>query len=154
MEPHLVALFLLCWVGVIAASLVAAFNTGSDNSTFFRFGPSPDLTLVGVPIHTWPEYSCVVVYTLCSTCFRTLHGEVLSPWIMTRVQTTDMKSDYTLKHARFVVIVSVVFTWLDWFMYLNILLTQLDFLLVEVAGNLAVTLYTTAHFLTPYASLP
>ena len=148
MRPPIVAGALLGWVGVITTSLVFAFHFGEQqkDNTFFCVGPSDSLSLLGVPNHTWVRYNAVVLYTLCSTCFRTLHSEVLSPWIVTRVQTTDAKSEYTLTHARFVVVISVVFTWLDWFMYLNILLTQLDFLLVEVVGNLAVTLYTTAHF--------
>lgn len=144
----------MCVGGLIGAVLVFAFRSVEDTDDFFSFGPNARLVLLGVPIHTWTRYNCVILYTLCSTLFRTLHSEVLSPWVVTRVQTTDAKSPYTMQHARFVVIVSVVFTWLDWFMYLNILLTQLDFLIVEVVGNLAVTLYTTAHFMRENSYTP
>jgi hypothetical protein len=148
MEPHTVATYLIVWLLVISTLLFAAFCAGAQgDNTFFAFGPHPTLQLVGLPIHTWTSYWGVVVYTLGSTCFRTLHGEVLSPWIMQRVQTTDAKSAYTHQNATFIVMVSVVFTWLDWFMYLNILLTQLDFLLLEVVGNILVTLYTTRTYM-------
>lgn len=170
MEPHAVARALLLWIGVIGGVLLlAAASVGSEHdddntvasSRFFTAGPNSQLVLLGVPIHTWPRYMGVVVYTLGSTCFRTLHSEVLSPWIVTRVQTTDAKSKYAETHAVTVVMTSVVFTWLDWFMYLNILLAQLDFLVVEVLGNVVVTLYITHSYMrggggrdTEYASLP
>jgi hypothetical protein len=151
MEPHVVAYYLVGWLLIIGALLFVAFRVGGSNdddgTTFFAFGPHPHLELVGLPIHTWSSYWGVVLYTLGSTCFRTLHGEVLSPWIMQRVQTSDAKSKYTHEHATFIVMVSVVFTWLDWFMYLNILLTQLDFLLVEVVGNIVVTLFVTRTYM-------
>jgi hypothetical protein len=161
-QPHLVARALAAWLCVIGAVLVYAFYDGDhsgdddDASGFFACGPSAHLELLGVPIHTWPRYCGVVLYTILSTCFRTLHSEVLSPWIVTRVQTTDDKSEYTHQHALPIVMTSVVFTWLDWFMYLNILLAQFDFLLVEVAGNVAVTVWTTRSYMTisaPYAPL-
>ena len=153
MQPHRVACALQVWVGVIMGVLALASmwrGGGQDDESgrhFFACGPNARLVLLGVPIHTWPRYWLVILYTLSSTCFRTLHSEVLSPWIVTRVQTTDAKSRYTEVHALPVVMTSVVFTWLDWFMYLNILLAQLDFLAVEVLGNVAVTLYTTHSYL-------
>lgn len=158
MQPHAVARALLLWVCVIAGVLLFAFRTTTSETPFFMWGPNSHLVLLGVPINTWPRYVSVILYTIASTCARTLHSEVLSPWILTRVQTTDVKSEYAETHALHVVVTSVVFTWLDWFMYLNILLAQLDFLVVEVVGNLGVTLYTTHAYMRgpspAYSRLP
>jgi len=150
LEPHVVCSALRVWLCIILAILGFAFQnhtaTDVDSSTFFSFGPNVNLYVLNIPVHTWPRYGSVIVYTLCSTLFRTLHSEVLSPWIVNSVQTSDPKSVYVQNYALSVVTVSVIFTWLDWFMSLKILLSQLDFLLVEVGGNLLVTLYTTQHY--------
>jgi hypothetical protein len=150
LEPHLVSNALRVWLCIILAILGFAFHnhadTDDDSTTFFSFGPNENLYVLNIPIHTWLRYGCVILYTVCSTLFRTLHSEVLSPWIVNSVQTSDAKAPYVQTHALSIITVSVIFTWLDWFMSLKILLSQLDFLLVEVAGNLVVTLYTTKHY--------
>lgn len=150
MQPHVVSNALRVWLCIILAILGFAFHnhadTDDDSSTFFSFGPNVNLYVLNIPIHTWARYACVIVYTMCSTLFRTLHSEVLSPWIVNSVQTSDPKTAYVQTYASSIVTVSVMFTWLDWFMSLKILLSQLDFLLVEVGGNLVVTLYTTKHY--------
>lgn len=162
LEPHAVSHALMVWLCIILGVLVFAFHSHSDtddddDTTFFSFGPNLDLFVLSIPIHTWTRYSCVIAYTVCSTLFRTLHSEVISPWIVNAVQTQGAKTSYVQNHALLVVTVSVMFTWLDWFMSLKILLSQLDFLLVEVGGNLAVTLYTTKHYMrthtVPYTPL-
>lgn len=156
LQPHTVAKCVLGWIGVVCFILIFAFYAGSSvQQSFFTCGPNEHLQLLGVRIDTWTRYAAVVAYTVGSTCFRTLHVEVLSPWIMQSVQNNDAKCKYTMDHAMFVIMVSVVFTWLDWFMYLNILLSQLDFLLVEIAGNVWVTLLTTKQYMRPaYTPLP
>ncbi len=158
LEPHVVSNALRLWLCIILAILGVACQSRAsaddDSPAFFSVGPSASLVVLNIPIHTWTRYACVVLYTVCSTVFRTLHSEVLSPWSVNTVQTSDPKTVYVQSHALSVVMVSVMFTWLDWFMSLKILLSQLDFLLVEVGGNLVVTLYTTRHYTRSHSYTP
>jgi hypothetical protein len=43
--------------------------------------------------------------------------------------------------------VSVIYNWLDWLLYMNILLAQIDMMIIEVVGELLISYITTYYYL-------
>lgn len=150
LRADIVAKGILGWITLISIFLgglaLTGDGTGEDNG-FFKIGPNERLRLFGRPINTLGRYFLVVFYTMVSTVVRTLQQEVVSPWIIQSVQNNEIKSEYVLRYGMLVVIVNVTYIWVDWFMYINILLAQVDLLVIEMAGNVAMSMYTTGLYL-------
>ena len=134
------------WMAFVSVML-AFFVNNNPNSKFFRIGPHSDLTIFGIAIDTGLRYSVVLAYTAVSTIVRTLQQEVLRPWIIQKVQNDSEKNEHVREMAYPAVTVETLFIWFDWFMYLNILLAQVDLMAVEMAGNVAMTILTTTIYL-------
>lgn len=157
MRVDLVSKGILSWIGFIILCmfivLIQQVGQVKEHSKFFHIGPGNDLYLFGVAINNWLKYMIVVFYTMISTGVRTLQQEIIMPWIIQNVQNTKQKESYTLQYGYFIVITDVIFRWVDWIMYLNILLTQIDFLLIEMIGNIGLAMYTTKVYLQPEVSI-
>jgi hypothetical protein len=125
-----------------------------DSSTkFFTFGPRDDLVILDVKINTGWRYSVVIIYTIISTVARTVLQEIVSPWLIQTVQNDKPKDAYARRYAQEVAIGEVVYRWFDWFMYMHILMAQVDMMIVELIGNLMAVIYTTRMYLKPKEGL-
>ena len=140
---------LMAWAGVCTLFLgVAVVSYSRAASTkFFTFGPREDLVILDVPINTFGRYFIVILYTMISTVARTVLQEVVSPWLIQTVQNDKPKDQYAHKYALEVSMGEVLYRWFDWFMYMHILLAQVDMMIVELAGNLVVVAYTTRMYM-------
>jgi hypothetical protein len=142
---------LLGWAALCTLFLSVAVRVASDNSTtkFFTFGPREDLVILDVKINTGWRYSVVIFYTIISTVARTVLQEIVSPWLIQTVQNAKPKDAYARRYAQEVAIGEVIYRWFDWFMYMHILLAQIDMMIVELAGNLVAVVYTTRMYMKP-----
>jgi len=138
------ATFCTIFLGIAVASYSNVTST-----KFFTIGPREDLVILDVQINTYVRYLIVIIYTIISTIARTVLQEVISPWLIQTVQNDKPKDDYAQKHAQEVAIGEVIYRWFDWFMYMHILLAQVDMMIVELAGNLVVVIYTTKMYMKP-----
>lgn len=145
-EVHLIARAIFSWMLVVSFLLCISVS-GNSNAKFFRIGPHDDLMLFGLAIDTAWRYFWVFSYTCISTIVRTFQQEVMRPWIIQQIQNERQKNSYVIQHAYFVVGVETIFIWFDWFMYINILLAQIDLMIVEMVGNIIATFYTTNVYL-------
>ena len=141
----LVSRCLLGWMGCVMG-VVVYISRGHDNP-YLRYGPSDTLMVFAVPVNTWGRYMIVICYTLCSTVVRTVQQDILLPWIIQSVQTDKEKSELALRHGMEIVLIDAAYRWFDWYMYINILLAQVDMLVVEMVGNLVVSYVTTRRYL-------
>lgn len=142
---------LLGWAALCSLFLGIAVSVASENSStkFFNFGPREDLVILDVKINTGWRYSVVIFYTIMSTVARTVLQEIVSPWLIQSVQNDKPKDAYTRRHAQEVAFGEVVYRWFDWFMYMHILLAQVDMMIVELVGNIIVVVYTTRMYMKP-----
>jgi hypothetical protein len=74
------------------------------------------------------------------------------PWITLTIQDNsdtgmEQRTTVTSKVAYEVSIVSTIYTWFDWFIYINLLLSQIDLLLVEIATDVIVTTIITYMYM-------
>ena len=146
-RTEVVSYGLMVWVSVCTFCLFAFVHGGSSNSDFFRIGPSESLVIFGIKVDTGGRYVVVLFYTAVSTIVRTLQQEVISPWIIQNVQNEKAKSEHTCKHGYAIVTIDVLYRWFDWYMYMNILLAQVDMMVVELTGNVLASLYMTKVYL-------
>ena len=142
---------LLGWAAFCSLFLSVAVSLASDNSStkFFTFGPREDLIILDVKINTGWRYSVVILYTIISTVARTVLQEIVSPWLIQTIQNDKPKDAYARRYAQEVAVGEVIYRWFDWFMYMHILLAQVDMMIVELAGNLVAVVYTTRMYMKP-----
>lgn len=135
------------FVWVLGIIFLLSICVQHQKSAFFQFGPNQDLHIFYITIDNGWKYTVVVLYTICSTVIRTLQQEVLMPWIIQSVQNDKEKTEYVKKHAYEIVLIDVLYRWFDWFMYMNILLAQIDMTLIETVGNMITSYYMTHYYL-------
>lgn len=142
---------LLLWAATCSLFLTIAVSmtAGESSTKFFTFGPREDLVILDVRINTGWRYTVVVAYTIVSTIARTVLQEVISPWLIQTIQNDKPKDAYAQRYAQEVAIGDVIYRWFDWFMYMHILLAQIDMMLIELTGNMIAVVYTTRLYMKP-----
>lgn len=142
---------LLGWAAMCSLFLGIAVGVASDNSStkFFTFGPREDLVILDVKINTGSRYTVVIMYTIISTVARTVLQEIVSPWLIQTVQNDKPKDAYARRYAQEIAFGEVLYRWFDWFMYMHILMAQIDMMIVELVGNLVAVIYTTRMYMKP-----
>jgi hypothetical protein len=140
---------LLAWAAVcsLVIALFVTFLPDPGSTKFFSFGPREDLVILDMRINTAWRYSIVIVYTVISTLARTVLQEVISPWLIQQVQNDKPKNAYTRRYAQEVAFGECMYRWFDWFMYMHILMAQIDMMIVELIGNLIAVMYTTRMYM-------
>jgi hypothetical protein len=117
------------------------------DSNVFSVGPNPEFYIFGICIDTAPKYGAVVSFCFINSGIRSMNGNVLRSWIINEVQDVTNKTPVNHKNAYGLVFISIIYNWFDFFMYMNILLSQIDMLFVETFADLIVNGYLTRHFL-------
>lgn len=148
MKVHYIAIGIASWVAMATLALVIILHSHHWNSSFFRFGPNDGLKIFDITINTGGKYFVVVFYTTISTIVRTGHQEIITPWLIQNVQNHNVKSEFTKKYAYLITTVETIYRWFDWFMYMNILLSQVDMMMVEVIGNLLTSFFATYKYIS------
>lgn len=97
---------LYCLVGnaatlLLSMCLVAAFRDTS--STYFRFGPQPDLLLVSVSLHTWQRWWAAMAIIGVLQVGEMIVNEIGSPILAFNVYNPDKKviTDFTKNELNF-----------------------------------------------------
>jgi hypothetical protein len=121
---------------------------------FYRLGPSSTLVILGIQINTIGMYVGVLIYCLINTCIRNLNNQIVSPWVTNVVHDTTVSKEKLSTFMIYeVVIISVIYTWVDWFIYINLLLAQADMVIVEICTDLIVTGFLTRMYLNAPVSV-
>lgn len=140
---------ILGWVAMCTLILGVTVGVASEKTStrFWRIGPNDDLSILDVKVNTNCRYFVVVLYTIISTFVRTVQQEVVTPWLIQKVQNDKPKDAYVRRYAQEVAFGEVVYRWFDWFMYMHILLAQVDMMSIELIGNIVAVAYTTGMYM-------
>ena len=117
------------------------------NQNNITIGPNPDFYILGFCINTYSKYGIVVSFCFINSSMRTMNVNVLHSWIINEIQDVKNKNIINKNKAYTLSFISVLYNWFDWFMYMNILLSQIDMLLIEVFVDILVTFYLTKYYL-------
>ena len=133
MNTILITRFTIAWIVGCSILLGMVVNR---NDPFYHFGPSKDLKFIGITIDTKIKYFYICIYCFLNTVVRSINHGIIQPWITLNIQNPSTK-DAT--HAHEIVTINVIYTWFDWFIYINLLLTQVDMILLEMGSELIIS---------------
>lgn len=122
------------------------------NYSFLNCGPNDSLVIFGILIDTTPKYLGIVCVSVINSIFRTLNTNILSPWIVNNVQ--DYKSNVQPCYAYEISITHSLYVWIDFFMYMNIILNQIDFFVIELCSETISTIFITRYYLLEAHKIP
>jgi hypothetical protein len=127
--------------------------SGGTNSHMFAIGPNENFYILGIGIDTLPKYWLVVSFCFINSGMRAFNLNVLHSWIINEIQDVNNISYINPKKAYAISNIALVFYWYDFFMYMNILFSQIDMLVVEVVSDLIATYILTRHYLSLKSSV-
>ena len=111
------------WIVIINFSLVYMATKTKNESTIFKIGPSDTLVILENQIDDYFKYTAVVLFCFVNSAFRTLNSNMLHSWVINNVQDTDKEIYVNSAHAFEISLVTSLYTWFDFFMYMNILMS-------------------------------
>lgn len=134
---------LLGWMVIIISSSLFTIDI-----YHLRIGPNDDLKIFGWIINTPTKYFGVVIYCLINSVFRTASSNILSPWMINNIQDENKNID-TSQHrfAYEITAVTTIYHWFDWYIYMNILLSQIDMVFVEITADVIISLWSARRYM-------
>jgi hypothetical protein len=134
---------ILLWIIAISSLLVSK----SKEISIFRFGPNPELIILDICIDTTYKYTILVVFCFTNSAIRALNHNILQSWVTNTIQ--DKKNNKSIKsfQAYEISITSIIYNWFDFFMYMNILMSQIDMLLIEISADIIMTTLLTSYYI-------
>ena len=149
-KPLIVSRIIMVWMFIISILLISYILTiYSDDTKFYRFGPQPDLIILGFTIDTPEKYSFIVLYAIINTIIRNLDQNIISPWITLNVQ--NMKEQNTeiniISNQYEISITNTIYSWFDWLIYIHMLLAQIDMFLLELTTDVIAIYFVTRWYI-------
>jgi hypothetical protein len=132
------------WMFIVTIIFVVYIRQNND---IIRIGPNPDFYILGICINSVSKYGIVVSFCFINSSMRAMNGNVLHSWVINEIQDVKNKNIINKNKAYTLSCISVLYNWFDFFMYMNILLSQIDMLLIEIFADILVTFYLTKYYL-------
>lgn len=153
MHTLVVSRIITCWMVVILTIMLSYLFANKEDYTgdtsFYRFGPNPDLVIIGIVIDTPTKYGLVVLYAVINTVIRNLDHNIIVHWIMLNVQNIkitnidakDIPKQYEIS------IINTIYSWFDWLIYIHMLLAQIDMFLLELTTDVIAIYFVTRWYI-------
>lgn len=138
-SEQLIGRLTFAWMSIISLSFLF-------NNLNFKYGPHKNLYILGICIDTYKKYFIAASFCFINSGIRVLQKNILHPWIINTVQNNNHTEIEFYKSYEISLIYSV-YEWFDFFMYMNILLSQIDMFLIEVLADTIVTIITTMYYI-------
>jgi len=140
MAPLLVSRMIALWIFCIGTGI------GYMMPTTYRIGPSPHFIILGITIDTVPKYIGLCAYVIGNMIMRNLNFNVITPWLIQHVQNTNPLSTPS-QHVYQIALCCTMYGWVDSVIYIHVILSQLDIVVLEMVTDLIVNLYLTRAYL-------
>lgn len=146
---YLVSRAISIWMLVVSCSIIGLSKYANENQKkFYRFGPNSDLKILGLNIDNGGKYFVVVIYCFINSMFRTLYQSILHAWLINNIQDESKEKPINIKGFAYeITCITTIYMWFDWFIYMNILLSQIDMVLIEICADLWMSVITTMYYL-------
>jgi hypothetical protein len=136
------------WTVAILISLIVLLKKGVAFKDFYQFGPSENLVILGLVVNDYVLYSGIIFYSFFNTVIRNMNNQVVCAWITLVVHDTTISKDHIPQlYIYEITLMSAIYTYIDWFIYLNLVFSQIDIILIELAGELFITFMVTRMYL-------
>jgi hypothetical protein len=140
---------IILWIVLIVVSIFYLYDKmDSESKKFYMFGPNNNLIVFGIEINTYQKYFVIIIYCLINSLMRTSCRDILISWQTNSVQDiTKPKNKELMYFAYEVSCVTTIYGWIDWYIYMNLLLAQVDMLIIEVSSDLLMSCIITRYYL-------
>jgi len=144
------------WMFFVSIFITYLHNQSKIYNKFYNFGPNTSLIILGFTIDTYYRYFYIIGYCFVNSVFRSLFHNVLTSWVTNSVQDITRPKPITMHMFAYVsayvsayesAYIITLYTWFDWFLYYNILLSQIDVLLIEIVIDLIMAGFVTKYYL-------
>ena len=155
MNIIIISRIIFTWIVSITIMLAVTLSESNDTDmTMYRFGPHNELFIIGICIDTYYKYTIIILYCIINTSIRNISHNVIGSWITLNVQDNSVegkKQKLLLNkyHAYEIVNVYTLYYWFDWFIYIHLLLAQIDIVIIEMGSDIITTILVTRWYLTP-----
>ena len=144
-DKRLAVCILMTWLVVV---VVLFKDIGLLDTKFMTLGPSSTTVFMGVTLDTWYKWNMVAAFTFINTSINDFMSDAISPWILNTI------TDHKTKYLPYTKTTCLVITQM-WSIYCNIMsvfglflaMTQVDFVLIRMAADLTVNMYTNLKFM-------
>ena len=136
------------WMFCVSIFITYLHNQSNIYNKFYNFGPNTSLIILGFTIDTYYRYAYVIGYCFVNSVFRSLFHNILTSWVTNSVQDITKPKPITMHMFAYEsAYIITLYTWFDWFLYYNILLSQIDVLLIEIVIDLIMSGFVTKYYL-------
>lgn len=115
--------------------------------SLFKFGPNNNLIILYIPIDNSYKYLFVISFCFLNSIIRSLNHNILQSWIINEIQDISKNNIKNKLFCYEISCVSSFYVWFDFFMYMHILMSQIDLLLIEIFADLLITIFITKYYL-------
>ena len=153
MSALLVSRIIATWMIIILTILLSYIFANTEqftgDTTFYRFGPNPELVILGIVIDTAEKYCLVVLYAIINTIIRNLDHNIIAPYITLNVQNINSPNNdiKEIPKQYEVSIINTIYSWFDWLIYINMLLAQVDMFLLELTTDVIAIYFVTGWYI-------
>jgi hypothetical protein len=139
---------IMVWMSIIILpNIIISFQI--DNKfKFYNTGASSELIILGYAIDNYYKYSFLIFYIIINSIIRRIANYILNPWLINNVyDITYIKYHKNNKLSYEITLVTTLYTWFDWYINLNLLLTQIDIFLIDMVSELFTAAAITKYYL-------
>lgn len=152
MKPYfqnIISKIISLWMFIVIITISTLIKyEDNEEKDFYKFGPNEDLIILGFKVNNNTKYTIVVSYCFLNSLIRTLYNSILHPWLINNIQDEGKAKYKELNNFSYEVsMVTTAYMWFVWFIYMNILLSQIDMVLVEISADIVMSLLTTKYYL-------
>ena len=144
-DKRLTAVILLAWLLIV---LTVFSCLGVLHSQFFRFGPSPSLHFMTIPIDTMEEWLLLALYCCIDTLVKTFGHDSIVPWLTHTISDPKCK---TLPYRRSVclLVMEVYFCYVHVSSMFKFFLSlaQVDFVLINALSDMGMKIFSYSSFM-------
>jgi hypothetical protein len=146
MVPEItIARILLLWLVIlITIIIVMSYN---DKNVKTNIGPSDSLIIFDMVINTNQKYAIVVVLCIFNSAIRVMNSNIIHAWVINNIQDTKIYFKVNIYHAYEITAIHAIYGFVDWYFYMNIILSQIDLFMIEMVVDLVMAILTTRYYL-------
>lgn len=149
MIKKIVSRMIIGWMIIIVITICGLYNQMNKTGTnFYRFGPHDDFLVIGIKINTPIKYGVVIAFCFVNSLMRNLVHNILNPWMINIVQDVKVNKPMNIKWFAYeATYVIAIYNWVDWYIYMNLLLAQVDMFMTEMIADLIMSGTVTYYYL-------
>ena len=144
-DKRIAVVILMVWLSIV---VVVFKDIGLLDTKFMSMGPSDKTIFMGMVLDTWYKWGMVAAFTFVNTSINDFMSDAISPWILNTI--TDHKTRFLPYSKSTCLLISQL-----WSVYCNVMgvfglflaMTQVDFVLIRMAADLTVNVYTNLRFM-------